>query len=483
MNQALSISRNAALRWGNVALIGALAGSLAVVGLIAAKASDRILLLPMALVVAFFIVFLFSRPRLNFIVWLGGFAFLFSSEVGLQFHEVAYGLYFYSYLSHWYIRRLFLFKRSIIHGRLDVAIGLWLGLGLTLGLGLGLFFGADLTSIRGEWLGLTVIAIYFPIKEFSMREKHGPAILLAILSFIGLWVTFDNVLTAGRTLAAATLSWEIETVRKAGRELLLSFSGIMLLSVLPVLRKRVWQLGLVIILAILLGGLILTKSRAYWVEYLVAVVVLIAITPGSERRRLVAWCVGGIGIISLISILFLSPYFNLLIAGTSSRFATLGAASADLSLLNRFVEASAVLEKVGRNPILGYGLATDFSFFDIIALRTRTRGYIHIGFVAVMYKFGLWGVILIVYVWLSSLSIAFSDSRRMAFSTFDRAALRGVFACSTSMVLAAMTSSVFFEADKLSAFIFITALGIGIHFKYTKMRVQPSHVIRKGRRL
>ena len=456
-------------------MVAALAGSLAVVGLIAAKAPDLILLVPLALVAACFGVFLFSRPRLNFIVWLGGFALLLSSEVGLQLHEVVYGLYFYAYLGHWYIRRLFLYKRPIIHGRIDVAVGLWLGLGLTLGVGLGLFFGADLTSIRGEWLALTVIAIYFPIKEFSIREKHGPAILLAILAYMGLWVTFDNVLVASRTLAAATASWEIETVRKAGRELLLTFAGIILLSVLPVLKRRAQQVGLAVVIAILFGGLILTKSRAYWVEYLVAVVVLIAITPGAERRRLVAWCVAGAGILSLISILFLSSYINLLIAGTSSRFATLGAASADLSLLNRFVEASAVLEKVGKNPILGYGLATDYSFFDIIALRTRTRGYIHIGFVAVLYKFGLWGVMLVAYVWLSSLSIAFGDSRRKIFSAFDRATLRGIFACSTSMVLSAVTSSVFFEPDKLSAFIFVTALGIGIHFKYEKMCAQPNH--------
>ena len=474
MKAAFTISHNRALRWGNAGLIAAFAGSLTVVGLIAAKAPDLILLLPVALVVACVGVFLFSRPRLNFIVWLGGFALLFSSEVGLQFHEVAYGLYFYAYLGHWYLRRLLLYKRPIIHGRLDLAVGLWLGLGLTLGVGLGLFFGADLTRIRGEWLAVTVIAIYFPIKEFSMREKHGPAILLAILAFIGLWVTFDNVLVAGRTLAAATATWEIETVRKAGRELLLTFSGLMLLSVLPVLKKRAHQVGVGVIVAILLGGLILTKSRAYWVEYLVAVVVLISITPGSERRRLVAWCVAGTGILSVISILFLSSYINLVIAGTSSRFATLGAASADLSLLNRFVEASAVLEKVVKNPILGYGFATDFSFFDIIALRTRTRGYIHIGFVAVLYKFGLWGGMLVAYVWLSSLSTAFGDSRRKIFSAFDRAAFRGIFACSTSMVLAAMTSSVFFEPDKLSAFIFITALGIGIHFKYEKTRTQPN---------
>ena len=468
MKQSVILSHSAALRWGNTALLAALVGSLGVVGLVAWTAPNLTIFLPVALLALGTGAFLFTRPRLNFIVWLGAFALLFSSEKGIQLHEVAYGLYFYTYLFHWYVRRLFLYKRPIVHGRLDIALGLWLGLGLSLGVGVGLLFGADVTRIRGEWLALTMIAIYFPIKEFCMREKHGLAILLAILTFIGLWITFDNVLTARHTLASATALWEFETVRKAGRELLLAFSGIILLSVLPALKNHAQQIGIAVILVILLVGLILTKSRAYWVEYLVAVVILIAIAPGMERRRLVAWCVVGTGIISLISIVLLSSYINLLIAGASSRFATLGATSTDLSFLNRFVEASAVMVKVVRNPILGYGLATDYSFFDIIALGTHTRSYIHIGFVAVLYKFGLWGALLIAYVWLASLSIAFVDSRRKFFSAFERAVLRGIVACSASMILPAMTSSVFFESDKLSAFIFITALGVGLHFKYDK---------------
>jgi len=448
--------------------MAALMGSLGIVGLVTWNAPDLTIFLPVVLLALSAGVILFTKPRFNFIVWLGAFALLFSSEKGIQLHEVVYGLYFYTYLNHWYIRRLFLYNRPIVHGRTDIAFGLWLGLGLSLGVGLSLLFGADLTRLRGEWLALTLIAIYFPIKEFCMREKHGLAILIAILTFIGLWITLDNVLVARHTLASATALWEFETVRKAGRELLLVFSGIMLLSVLPVLKNRAQQIGLAFVLMILLGGLVLTKSRAYWVEFLVAAVILIAIAPGVERKRLMAWCGAGIVILSIVSILFFSTYINLIIVGISSRFATLGAASADLSLLNRFVEASSVMEMVGRNPILGYGLATDYSFFDIIALRTYTRSYVHIGFVAVLYKFGLWGSLLIGYAWLSSLSIAFVDTQRESFSTFERAALRGIVACLASTVLPMITSSVFFESDKLSAFIFITALGAGIHFKYDR---------------
>ena len=462
MRQTALLLHSAALRWGNGALIIALTGLLGSVGLVAWNAPDLTLFLPVVLLALCVGVFLFTKPRLNFIVWLGGLALLFSSEPGFQIHEVLYGLYFYAYLAHWYGRRLLLYKRPIIRGAVDVSVALWLVLGLGLGIALGLLFGADLIRIRGEAIAFTMLAIYFPIKEFCIRDRHGPAIILAILVWIGIWVTVDNLLVARQTITEATMLWEITDVRKAGRELLLTFSGVLLLAILPTIGKRSYQVVVALVLVILLGGLVLTKSRAFWVEYVVAVVVLFAISPGHERKRMIIWCITGTVILVVFILLFLSSYVDLLMAGTSTRFATLGAASTDLSLLNRFVEAEAVLKKVWRNPILGYGFGTDYSFFNIISYTTLTKSHIHVALVAVLYKFGLWGSVLVAYTWILSMLGAFHGSRRKMITTFERSLLRGIFACSFSMILPALTTSVFFEDEKLAAFAIITALGIGI---------------------
>ena len=474
MNQALTIPHSVALRWGNGALIGALVGSLGIVGLVAWNAPNLTIFLLVAFLALGSGAFLFTRPRLNFIVWLGGLALLFSSEPGFQIHEVLYGLYFYAYLAHWYGQRLLLYKRPIIRGAVDISVALWLVLGLGLGIALGLLFGADLIRIRGEAIAFTMLAIYFPIKEFCIRDRHGPAIILAILVWIGIWVTVDNLLVARQTLTEATMLWEIADVRKAGRELLLTFSGVLLLAILPTIRKRSYQGVVALVLVILLGGLVLTKSRAYWVEYIVAVIVLFAVSPGRERKRMAGWCIAGAIILALLSVLFLSSYVNLLMAGTSARFATLGAASTDLSLLGRFVEAEAVLKKAWRNPILGYGFGTEYSFFNIVSYTTLTKSHIHVGFVAVLYKFGLWGSVLVAYTWILSMLDAFRGSRREMATTFERSLLRGIFACSFSMILPALTTSVFFEDEKLAAFVIVIALGIGI--TSSRPRVLPHHL-------
>ncbi len=465
MKQTAILLHSAALRWGNVALMVALIGSLGVVVLVTWNAPDITVFLPVALLALGVGAFLFTRPRLNFIVWLGALALLFSSEHGLQIHEILYGLYFYAYLVHWYGQRLLLYRRPIIRGPVDILVALWLVLGLGLGIALGLLFGADLIRIRGEAIALTMLAIYFPIKEFCIRDKHGPVIILAILVWIGIWVTVDNLLVARQTFAEATMLWEIEDVRTAGRELLLTFAGILLLAVLPSIRILHYQALVGFLSAVLLAGLLITKSRTFWVQYIVAFSILIVLSPTKERKRLLAWSVAGFGILLLAGYLLLPSYINLLFEGITSRFSSLSTASTDISLLNRYVETDVVLQQVSKNPVLGYGFGTSFSFYNIITFKTITNSYSHNGLIAVWYKFGLWGCAIVASTWLLSMSVFYRDARRKIALAFDRALLRGIFACSFSMMLPALTSSVFFEDEKIAAFMLITALGIGIHYK------------------
>ncbi len=459
------ISSASARRWGNLALVAMLAGSLGTVGLVALKVPGLMPFVPVTISAVLAGAYLFSKPRLNFIVWLGGLALLFSNEEGIQLHEALYGLYFYAYLLRWYGRRLLLYRQPIIRGPVDVAIALWLVLGLILGIALGVLFGADPVHIRGEAIALTMLAIYFPIKEFCVSDKNGPAIVLAIMAWMGIWVTFENLIAVRETFAQATHVWEIASVRTSGRELLLMSGGVLVLSVLPTLKTRGQRMAMALLLAVLLGGLILTKSRTFWVEYLVAILVLVAITSGRDRKHLIAWCVTGAAILVAFSMIFLPSYINLLVSGITSRVETLGATSSDISLINRFVESEAVLSNVWQNPILGRGLGTQYSFFDIIALRTISRSYSHIGLLAVVYKFGLWGSILVAFAWIGGLVTVFRSSLRPAKSAFDRALLKGVVACSASLILPALTASVFFEDEKLAAFMLISAVGLGVHYR------------------
>ncbi len=452
-------------RWGNAALIAALLGSICVVGLVAVKAPGLAILLPVLLLAGCTGSFLFTQPRLNFVVWLGGLALLFSSEPGFQLHEVAYGLYFYAYLMHWYARRLFLYRHPIVSGTVDIAVVLWLVLGLALGITLGLLFGADMFRLRGEAIALTMLAIYLPVKEFCIRDEHGPTIILSVMIWIGIWITLDNLLVARQTFAEATQLWEIADVRTSGRELLLTFPGIVLLAVLPAQAKIIRKFAVALLVGVLLVGLILTKSRTFWIEYLVGVVILIAISPKKDRSHLILWCSSGLALLLLGGSIFLSSYFDLIATGITSRFATIGSASVDISLVNRFVETQTVWKHVSENPILGYGLGKTYGFYDIIAQRTLVRSYSHIGVVAVLYKFGLWGGLLVGFTWLRSMFTIFGSSRMADKTPLERSIQRGIFACSLSMILPALTTSVFFEDEKLAAFVLITALGMGIHYR------------------
>ncbi len=452
-----------------MALIIALIGLLGIVGLVAWNAPDLTLFLPVVLLALSAGVFLFARPRLNFILWLGGLATLFSSEVGIQAHEAVYGLYFYGYLLHWYGRRIFLYKSRFVRGVEDHAALLLLVFGLLGGIALGLLFDAKLMDMRGEVLSFSMLALYFPVKEFVVREKNGPLIVLALIVWIGLFVTVNNALYTRHQFVEATALWQVADVRIAGRELILTFAAILLVSVLAVVRTRMAVIGVLTMLVTLLAGLVLTKSRSFWVAFLIGGFVLLLLHPAADRRRLLVRSVFALLTLLAAASIAMGPYFTLLLHGVVDRFLSLGATGTDISLLNRFVESNAVRAHTIANPILGYGFGTEYSFYSVAIHATLVKSYIHHGYLAVWYKFGLWGVMLWSVFLLRSAWCALQAARKSQ-HPIHRAIMFGVVACFLALPLPAYTHSVFLEGEKLSALALVAALGCGLYQRQRLMR-------------
>ncbi|NNF58366.1 MAG: O-antigen ligase family protein [Rhodothermaceae bacterium] len=468
MPSLASLSDDALRRWGEGTLIAILAGSLVVTGVVIWRVPDAAPLLPLGLLAILGAGMLFRHPRLNFILWLGGLALLLSSDEGIQLHEALYGLYFYGYLMYWYGRRVLLYRSRFVRGLEDQTALLLIVFGLLGGIALGLLFGADPMRLRGETLAFSLLALYFPVKEFVVREKKGPLIVLGLITWIGLYVTVDNALYTQRAFAEATAVWEIADVRIAGRELLLVFSALLLLALTSTVRGAKHTLVTMSLLAIVLAGLILTKSRAFWVAFLLGAAVLMLLVRGDDRRRLLLRSAGGALAFLVVAYILIGPYLYLMVSGILNRFATLSAATTDISLVNRIEEAKAVAARARLNPVLGYGFGTTYSFFNLTYWLTDTKSYIHNGYIAVWYKLGLWGVVLIGLLWGSVLRQALRLCRQVTLPPFYRALASGTAACLLCLVLPVYTTSVFFEDEKLSAFALVAALTMGIAQRFEK---------------
>lgn len=435
------------------------------IALLAVKAPQLLPLLPLVIVAGLFAVYTVRSQRLSFLAWFAGFALLLPTSDGIQLRELIYGLFFYSYLGVWYARRWGILKQSIVRGPEDLPFILWLIGGLLIGISTAVLFGANPAQIFADSKALSVVACFFPIKEYCRRNDSGVFHVVCVVAWFGVFITIENLLTTLSVFRSATEVWEIVDIRTAGRELPLTFASILLLSILPTLKSKK-VIGLVAFtLVLILGGLLLTKSRTFWVAVVIAFPVLLLLAPKIERRKLLVWSTSGVVCLIGFALLFFGDYFQLIVTGLTTRFESIGTAYSDISLLNRFAETSAVQSEIWKNPILGYGLGTDYSFFHLIFQKSITKAYIHNSLYAVWFKLGLWGVFVISAAWMVAGYKAFKTKNSVHLSSFDRAIARACVACLVCFALPAYTSSVFFEEDKLVSFAIVCALAIGLFQK------------------
>jgi O-antigen ligase len=205
--------------------------------------------------------------------------------------------------------------------------------------------------------------------------------------------------------------------------------------------------------ALYFSGLLLTQSRGYWLAFLVSAGFLFLNVDRPVRRRMIAYAAGGSLILLVLGFVFLQDYMTLVFGGLIERLLSLKtAASVDISLVNRFRESAAVWDKIVHNPVLGYGMGVSYDFFDITRGTTDTDAFVHNGYLSLWYKYGLLGLVLMVYIWIVSIRNGIRAYRIRPAAPSVR--LAGLITASalTAFLLSCNTSNPFFLNDTLFAF-------------------------------
>jgi hypothetical protein len=349
------------------------------------------------------LIALLRRERLALGVLLGGQLALLTHSEGLVLSEVAYGVFFLTYLGWWYFRRLTL-GTPLLRSTNDLLLLLVLGVVTPLSALVGFVFGADPGAVASEVWAFAVGAVYFPVKE-ACREDGGFALwALGILAGLGLCLAVFNVLSLRFLIAAASESWQVADARFALNEHYLVIGALVpLLYLVVVPRGMRWAglAGLAVLFAFMAGALIMAKSRAYWGALLIASALAFVAFRSAERRRLVTFGVLGVAGIFLVGSAALGADTLLLILdGVVRRALTLQSAlSQDISLLNRYEETAATMAEYWKSPVLGQGLGAEVRYYNWIILKETSRAYIHNGFAWMLLKLGVVGsaVLLLVY--------------------------------------------------------------------------------------
>lgn len=448
-------------RWGRLALAGAFALALALVLYLAWAAPERLPLVPAVLAAGGVLYGLSRHPLLNLAVVLGGFVLVVGYSRGLNLLEVLYGLYALGFLAHWFATRLLLYRADVLDTPEAKALFLFL-VGMTASVALAAFYGAPPASILSEWTALVMIGFFFPVREACVRYRHGPAVLLLVLGWIGLYVAVRNALDYQSGLNNAKYLFQIAKGRVIMNDNLLMVVSFFTLTFMVFAPRRWQRLVLLVGFLVTFGGLILTQSRALWVAFLFGSALLFAFVPRRHKRRMLALGLASVVITVGAAYLLLGDVLPLIVAGLLDRAASLGQ-GVDMSLRSRLVEAQGAFAYIKRSPVLGLGLGTPFQYFDIITQTNVTRNFIHNGYVGLWYRFGVWGFALMLFFWVRSLGRGFALFRRAEAPLLLRTAALAAATCLATLLVTTNTSNPFFLKDSVFIFGFITGLIGGAH--------------------
>ena len=130
----------------------------------------------------------------------------------------------------------------------------------------------------------------------------------------------------------------------------------------------------------------------------------------------------------------------------------------DISLINRFLEAQGVWEHIKVNPILGHGMGVPYRFFNITYLYSEEKTFVHNGYVALLFKFGIWGLGMMLYLMGRFFLMAMGNWRKAVNTPLARIISLAVAGSMAALALTATTANPFYQNDLM--FVYAVLWGI-----------------------
>lgn len=404
------------------------------------------------------IAFFIANPLLNLLAVILGFVVIASNEAGFQAIEIAYAVYFFMVISTWFARYTIFKQKEILTEKADWALALFLGL-LPATLLLTALFQGDFRVAASELISLSMLLVYFPVKHSVVHYRLGPRIMLTTVVSMSAAVALLNSFNYASDLAGATALWQVAGSRVVVNDGLLMMGSLMSLTMLIYARSPKAFLLAIIALACTFAGLIMTQARGSWLAFVVGTFALIFLVRTPERIKILS--TGTIVSVLILSIgyILIGPFLNVILGGIFERFGSIASAfTQDLSLINRFRETGAVFERITRNPLIGYGPGVSYVFYDIVHQSTDTDSFVHNGYVGLWYKYGLWGLGLVLYFWYSAVKMGLHAFRSDTAGHWTRlAGLAGAVPL-IGLTISTLTQNPFFLKNHL----FIIALAAGL---------------------
>ncbi len=388
------------------------------------------------------------------VVQLGG-------EAGLSALEVVAGLALVGYLAHWYLDAI-LSGRPLVRTLFDAAAVTWGTVGFAVAAGLGLLFGPDAYDFRADVLATIPFLFYLPVKELCAKDDRAGLAVGVVLCVFGLFATVQNALLFRNAVVGADALYEIADARFNVGETSITAGLLIALAHSALARSTRTALAWVAVAGVLLVGILVTKSRGFWVASVLGILAMAVVAPGRGRRRIVGY--GLLGVVAVVGVAYavFQDQLTLVALGALDRLVSIGSASTDLSLVNRFAESAGVWDMIRVNPILGYGWGVQATHYSLIARGTTHWAFFHNGYLALWFKTGLWGLGLMLTVWLGAMARTASAARRLAVPVGLRASALGAGATIAAFTPVVASSNPFSVLDQMLVVTMVLGLAHGM---------------------
>ena len=468
-------------RLGRLLLAGLLAGGTIAIVWTGASAPEWLWVVPVSGVGVLGLFLLAgARPKLGrtgargsggYLGAVLGFVLIASFDPGIQATEVLYALFLFGYLALWFARRWTTGER-LVWTVADGGVAVFVGWSLVSVLWAPLT-GARVSAAASEAMMVLLLLLYFPTREVVAHHRRGPALVLVAITALGAYATVRNLLNYRSIIVNAVFEWQTNIGRVTTNEMLLVAAALVLMAV-AVSISGPWRRGsAVAALAATLAALVITQSRAFWLDFLLGAVVMTAAFAGAPRRRIIGLMALGTAMMLGLGLLLFPSAIEGIASGVAARFQSIGsAASRDISLRSRLYEASAALDLIRVNPILGYGLAAQYSFYDIIADATVTRSFVHNGYVDLLLKGGLIGFSAMLAAWGGMLAQAYRAWRAHRMGALGPAAVVAL-AGLVALFPSSSTSIHFYVGDTLLTMALLGGLAAGLSRRASER--EPRH--------
>jgi O-antigen ligase len=278
-------------------------------------------------------------------------------------------------------------------------------------IGIGLIIGLLVTrSVRPfeEFGYIYTSVLFYPGLRYFLRREDFKKKFMIGLGLIFSYVVVRSIVDYRQSLLNVVEEWQLNFIRSAGTEntLLLFCAFLLIVLVNSTSLKRALLPAGAFVLSFI--ALILTFTRSLWGAFFIAAVMIFLLSPTRLKTRILGYSIGGTVLVGLVMMLFIPDLVAFITGVIAFRFETLG--GVDLSLEERIIETRTVWQSIMANPILGHGLSTEYFRYVILnKFVTVPSNYVHNGYLAVWYKFGIFGLL----SFLTFYAVVFRESLRL----------------------------------------------------------------------